>query len=526
MTHTMSKLLRVAAALSIVAAAGCTDLTVEPKSTITDANIFSDPGSYRAFLARIYSGLAVSGQQGAAGQPDIRGIDEGFSQYLRLYWELENLPADEAVIGWGDIGLPELNTGLWAVNNTFVAAMYYRVYFQVMMANEFLRQTTDAKLDERGVTGTLRTEIATYRAEARFLRALSYWHGLDLFGNIPLVTETDALGSNPPAQSQRADVYAYVVSELTAILPDLPADGVANYGRATVSAGNMLLAKLYLNAEVYTGTAAYAQALSAASAVIAGGYSLDNNYTDIFRADNNTSPEIIFPVVQDGQRTQTWGGMTFLVHASCGGGMNAGSYGIDGCWWGLRLRPEAYNRYAAGDGRAAYFYTSGQTGPNVASIGNWFDGFAAPKFQNVTSTGAAGSNPTHVDTDFPMFRLADAYLIYAEANLRGGGGSAGTALGYVNALRQRAYGGTSGDITAGQLTLDFILDERSRELLWEGHRRNDLIRFGRFAGSAYNWSWKGGTLAGAAFASHLNLYPIPANELVANPNLTQNTGYN
>lgn len=518
------KALAIGAAL-MLGAAGCTDLTVEPKSTVTEANVFNDPGSYKAFIARVYAGLAVSGQQGAAGRPDIAGIDEGFSQYVRLLWEAQELPTDEAVLGWGDIGIPELNQQTWGVTNSMVVAMYYRIFFQVGMANEFLRQTSDAKLAERGHTGAgLKAEVATYRAEARFLRALSYWHGIDLFGNIPLLTEADPLGSTPPEQATRSEIYDFVVSELIAIQSELPAPSAATYGRATGPAASMLLAKLYLNAEVYTGTANYSGALTAAQAVIAGPYTLDNNYRDIFLADNHTSPEIIFPVTQDGLRTQTWGGMTFLIHASCGGNMNAALYGIDGCWWGLRLKQQAYSRFGPGDNRAASFHTSGQA-VTVNSIGNFNDGIAAPKYANVTSTGAAGSHGTHVDTDYPMFRLADAYLIYAEAALRGGGGSTAQALTYVNALRQRAYGNANGNITSGQLTLDFILDERSRELLWEGHRRTDLVRFGRFTGGTYLWAWKGGSAAGVSTGAHLNLYPLPANEIIANPNLTQNPGY-
>jgi hypothetical protein len=286
----------------------------------------------------------------------------------------------------------------------------------------------------------------------------------------------------------------------------------------------MLLAKLYLNAGVYTGTPNYAGALTAAQAVIAGPYSLDPNYLHMFQADNNTSPEIVFAIPQDGLKTETWGGVTFLVHASCGGSMSNTLYGIDGCWWGIRLKPQAYNAYGAGDKRASYFYTSGQT-ITVGAVDNFNNGIAAPKFTNVTSTGKPGSHATHVDTDFPMFRLADAYLIYAEAQLRGGGGSAAQALSYVNALRQRAFGGASGNISAPELTLDFILAERGRELLWEAHRRTDLIRYGRFTGSSYVWAWKGGTQAGAATDARYNLFPIPANELSANPNLKQNPGY-
>lgn len=525
MNTTKWKALSLAAAIVMLGAAGCTDTTVEPKSTITETNIFNDAGSYQSFLAKIYAGLAVSGQQGPAGQPDIQGIDEGFSQYLRLLWEAQELPTDEAVIAWNDVGLPEMNTQLWAASNSFVVAMYYRIYFQVGMANEFLRQTTDDKLAARGVSAELKTQIEQYRAEARFLRALSYWHGIDFFGNIPLVTEDSPIGTTPPAQSTRADIYNFIVSELNEIQPQLPQAGPSTYGRATGPAASMLLAELYLNAGVYTGTPDYADALAAAEAVIASpAYSIDPSYDHMFMADNNTSPEIIFAITQDGTRTQTYGGVTFLVHASVGGSMSAPAYGIDGGWYGTRLKPEAYNFYASGDKRAAYFYTSGQT-EDVSTISDFSKGIAAPKFRNVKSTGQPGSNATFVDVDFPVFRLAEAYLIYAEAVLRDGGGSRAQALDYVNQLRERAYGNTSANITDAQLTLPFILAERGRELLWEAHRRTDLIRFGEFTGGDYLWSWKGGTATGTATETFRDLYPLPASELVANPNLTQNPGY-
>jgi hypothetical protein len=500
--------LTVAAALLILGA-GCTDTTELPTSTIGAGEFFNDPSSYRAFLAKIYAGLAVSGQQGPAGNPDISGIDEGFSQYLRLYWEAQELPTDEAVIGWGDVGLPEMNTQLWASSNSFVVAMYYRIAFQVSMANEFLRQTTEEKLTERNASSELKANIQVFRAEARFLRALSYWHGIDMFGNIPLVTEADPVGSatSPPKQSTRQVLYDFVVSELTAIQADLP---------SAVGSGTY--------AEVYTGTPQYAQALAAAQAVIAGPFTLDPSYRHLFQADNNTSPEIIFPVVQDGKRTRTFGGVTFLTHAACGGSMNSADYGFDGCWGGLRLKQQAYKRYAPGDSRAAYFWTDGQT-DSVISISNFNNGIAAPKYENKTSSGKAGSDPTHPDTDFPMFRLGDAYLVYAEAHLRGGGGDRAQALAYVNALRERAYGNTSGDITDTDLTLPFILDERSRELLWEAHRRTDLVRFRVFTGGDYLWSWKGGAPGGTATETFRDLYPLPASELTTNPTLTQNPGY-
>jgi hypothetical protein len=514
------------ACVLLLVTAACEDLTVEPKSTVTSGNIFNDPGSYRAFIAKLYGGLVVTGQSGPDGSPDIQGIDEGFSQYIRGYWQLQELPTDHAIIGWGDIGLPELNTQLWSSSNPFIRAMYSRIYYQVALANQFLRETTDDKLSSRGVSAQLRTEIQQYRAEARFLRALSYWHALDLFGNVPLVDESFDI-TQLPTQAARAEVFNFVDSELTAVRSQLPAARTGEYGRADQAAVDMVRAKLYLNAQVYTGTQRNSDARAAAEAVIAGGYTLDANFRRMFSADNHTSPELIFAIPQDGERTRTWGGLTYLVHAPVGGNMNANDYGIDFAWWGLRLRPETVDRYEGGAGgpdqRTSFFFTNGQQ-KTISNIGDFFHGIAAPKFRNVTSTGQAGSHPTFPDTDFPMFRLADAYLIYAEAVLRGGGGNRPTALNYVNQIRRRAYGSTSGDITDAQLTLDFILDERSRELLWEAHRRQDLVRFGRFSDVGV-WAWKGNIQAGRTTEKFRDLYPIPATELVANPNIKQNTGY-
>ena len=527
MTRKIRTMIVVACAMLV--AASCTDPTVAPKSTVSSANIFSEEASYTAFLARIYAGLAVTGQQGPAGSADISGIDEGFSHYLRLVWQMEELPTDEAAIAWNDQGVQELNTQLWSSSNQFLGAMYYRIYFQVGLANEFLRETTDAKLAARGVSAAMKAKMPSYRAEARFLRALSYWHGIDLFGSIPLVTETDVLGKTPPAQKTRAEVFNYVVQELGDLRGSLPAAGAAQYGRVDQGAASMLLAKLYLNAQVYAGTARYTDAVNELQKVIAGPYQLDNNYLRMFSADNNTSPEFIFAVPQDGKKTQSYGGTTFLVHAGVGGNMDASKYGIDGGWWGLRLKPEVTALFpqnggpGSADRRSAYFFSNGQN-PTMTNLTDFTTGTGGPKYRNVTSTGKPGSDPTFADTDYPMFRLGDAYLMYAEAVLRGGGGSRAQALTYVNLLRERAYGSTAGDISDAQLTLDLILDERARELLWEGHRRTDLVRYGRFT-TVGAWSWKGGTASGKATEGFRDLYPLPASELIANTKLKQNTGY-
>ena len=529
MRRSITKVLAGFAAVLALATIACTDLTVEPQSTVTQANIFSTPGSYQQFLAKLYAGLAVTGQVGPHGNADIRSNDEGFYNYMRNYWVLNELPTDEAVLQWGDNGIQPLNLVQLDGQNPFIGAMYYRIYYQVALTNEFLRQTTTAKLNSRGHTApALQAEVAQYRAEARFLRALSYWHALDMFGpSAPLIDENFPIGATPPPKATGTQIYDFVVAEVTDILGDLPPRNASTYGRATDAAAQMLLAKVYLNANVYTGTAHNTEAMTAINAVIATpGLALNPVFRNNFLADNNTSAEIIFPVTSDGLHTQTWGGTTFLIHASCGGSLDTGPFktanGIDFCWWGLRMKQQAYRRYAAGDtARTSFFGTAGQT-DSVIDPRNFNNGIMAFKFSNRTSAGAVGSHSVHPDTDYPMFRLADAYLMYAEANLRGGGGTIAQAVTYFNQLRGRSFGNTNGNVTTGTLTLDTVLAERSRELLWEGHRRSDLIRFGVYTGGTYNWAWKGGAAGGTSISAGCALFPFPSSELVANPNLTQN----
>ena len=527
MNRTLRTTLVATAALLVGAA--CTDPTVAPKSTINSETVFTEPSAYRALIAKVYAGLAVTGQTGPFGNADIVTNDEGFSQYMRLYWQMQTLPTDDAVIAWGDQALSELNTQMWSSANPFLGAMYYRIYFQVAMANVFLRETSASKLSSRGVSGPLATEIATYRAEARFLRAFSLYHAMDLFGSVPLIDE-DASFTTPPAQATRQQVYDFVVGELTAIRNELPAAGTAEYGRVDRGTVAMLLAKIYMNAGVYTGTTRYAEALTEVNAVIAGAYTIDPNYRRMFSADNETSPELIWSIPQDGIRMKNYGGTTFLVHANVGGPMNNSDYGINGGWWGLRMRQQTRNLFpsigaGAVDGRAAFWVNMNDS--VIVNMTDFQQGTGVPKFTNKTSGGANGSDPEFADTDMPVFRLGDAYLMYAELYARNVAGTVGaTALGYVNALRQRAYGNASGNIGAANLiTTDFVLDERGRELYMEGHRRQDMIRYGIFTGGTRLWTFKGGPAAGASTAAFRDLYPIPASELIANKNLTQNTGY-
>lgn len=505
------------------------DLT--PNYDQTTASVYKDFANYKPVLARLYAGFAISGQQGPAGNPDIAGIDEGFSNYIREYYNMQELTTDESIIAWNDGTVHDLHDMVWNSQNEFIKAMYDRIYYQIAACNEFIRQTTDGQLSSNGITGDNLTQAKHFRAEARFLRALSYWHAIDLFGSVPFVTENDVVGTFFPQQKSRAEIFAYIESELKAIDGDMVDARANEYGRADKAAVYMLLAKLYLNAQVYTGTQRNTDAITYCNKVIAAGYTLEPHYRNLFLADNNNSKEIIFPITFDGLHTTGYGGMTYLVHAAVGGTMNPVDFGINGGWAGVRTTKQYVSLFTDITGntdKRAVFYTDGQN-LEIKDEYAFTDGYAIAKFKNVTSAGKAGSDNTgnFPDTDLPMFRLADVYLMYAEAVLRGGtGGDAGTALNYFNLVRTRAYdGSTAGNINASQLTLQNILDERGRELLFEMHRRTDLIRFGKFTDASYVWAWKGGVMAGKGVESYRNVMPIPSTDLINNPNLKQNTGY-
>ncbi|PWL31344.1 MAG: RagB/SusD family nutrient uptake outer membrane protein [Fluviicola sp. XM-24bin1] len=514
------------AAVLLVGMSSCKkQLNQTPKYGLNSEVVYSDPANYINVLAKIYSGLSVTGIQGPAGNGDISGIDEGFSAYVRVLYNLQELPTDESVCGWNDPGIPEMNRMQWSADNAFVKAMYARIFYQITLCNEFIRESSDEKMTERGFTDAQQEEIRTFRNEARFLRALAYTHAMDLFGNVPFVTEADLVGGGVPEQIQRAALFEYIEGELLDLENLLLDPAQCPYGRASKAAAQFLMAKNYLNAEVYTGLSRASNCLTYCQKVMDWGYyQLDDNYQDIFLADNETSPEIIFPVTFDGMFTQTYGGTTFLINASIGGSMIASQYGTNGGWQGLRTTRPFVEKFpdTTQDSRFL-FYRDGQT-LDITNLGTFTEGYAFPKFRNITSTGNLGSNANagFSDVDFPMMRLADVYLMYMEAALRGAGNT-GTGETLFNQLRERAYGNSSFNITG--VTLDDVLDERARELSWECTRRTDLIRFGRYTEGSYVWPFKGGDVNGVAASSHLNLYPIPTSDIILNPNLAQNPGY-
>ncbi|MEL6393045.1 MAG: RagB/SusD family nutrient uptake outer membrane protein [Bacteroidota bacterium] len=511
----------------LVLAAACTDLELLPQDEASPNTVLSEEANYRPFLARIYAGLAVTGQEGPAGESDITSIDEGFGNYLRQFYQLQELPTETSVIGWGDAGVRDFHEHSWTSDNQFVRAMYYRIFYQVSQANEFLRETTQDRLAARGIRESFWPTVDEFRAEARFLRALSYWHAIDFFGDVIFYTEEDATGSEPPAERSRADVYDFIVRELESIENSLPEPGAQEYGRVDRAAVWMLQAKLYQNAQVYAGRDQQSAAITALEKVLDSDmYQLEEVYQDLFLTDNHTSPEMIWTIPFDGDATQGFGGMTYLTHAPVGGTMDPVDFGINGGWGGIRTTPQMVDLFPGGansvDSRAL-FYTDGQS-LEIPEIAEFSNGYGLPKYRNVSSEGVPGVDGRFADTDFPVFRLADAYLMYAESVVRGGGGTRERAVQLINELLERAYGSSGQNITDADLTLEFILAERGRELYWECHRRTDRIRFEEFSENGV-WSWKGGTPEGSTSEVFRDLYPIPASELLANPNLSQNTGY-
>lgn len=483
----------------------------------TGENVLTDAESYKQLLAKCYAGLILGGQTAVDSDQDISSINGGFSSYLRLLWNHQELTTDEAICAWNDGNLRDLHDQDWDSSNEFVTAMYYRITLQITYCNNLIKLTSG------------KSEYKTFSDEAKALRALSYYHMLDMFGRGPFVTEEDEIGSFFfPEMATQEKLFKYIEDELTNIESEL-ADPMTNeYGRADKGLAWAILAKMYLNAEVYIGVPKYTEAITYCNKIINGGYSIESDYANLFLADNHLrTNEIIFPIISDGNSTQTWGGMTFILHSTVGGDMPASESGIDGGWGGNRTTKSFVNLFpdVTGTDKRGMFYTEGQN-LEIEDIFNFRDGYALRKFKNITSTGAVGSNLSFPDTDFPLYRLGDIYLMYAEAVLRGGaGGNMTTATGYINELRERAYGDTSGKITEADLSLDFILDERGRELYWECHRRTDLVRFGKLTGGDYSWPWKGAVAEGKNTDTKYNVFPIPSSDINANPNLSNISGY-
>ncbi len=613
------------------------DLDQDPTDPdlFTELDVFANADEAKQALAKLYASLALTGQQGPAGDADIQGIDEGFSQFTRMLFYLNEITTDHAVVGWTDPGLPDLHGQYWSASNDFTEGMYFRLAQEVSFCNSFIENASNLQGEE----------IETFIAEARFLRAYAYYNLMDFYANIPIVTQ---ISTDLPVQNTREELFNFVETELLEIQDLLEPANSNEYGRVDQVAAWALLSRLYLNAEVWTGTPKYNEAVTFSENVINSGYQINMNdangngtaYDELFLADNDTNGsqnEFIFVLNFDGLNSQTYGGSTFLLHAATGGSMDIEALGINGGWGGLRVTSKLVEKFAsnaidvatlnsalggtlsdwglvgdatenswngpdmemyetatdvfelyaelsdgffkfrfnedwgnnygdnddpldgtieAGGGnipvaagvyhvtlnlndgtytvdlveptsdKRGMFHTDGQS-LEIENIPPFNQGYAATKFKNVDSNGNIGNDTSgnFVDTDLAMIRLAEIYLNYAEATLRGGAGDMQLAVTKINELRTRAYGSDAGNISAADLTLDFVLDERSRELYWEGQRRTDLVRYNYFTTGDYLWPFKGNQPNGVPVEDFRNIFPIPSSTIAVNPNLNQNTGY-
>ncbi len=533
-------LLIVAISIMIAGFASCTDdlntIPLDEKELVSEVVFGNEIKPYQELLAKIYAGLAISGNSGGDGDPDVAGVDGGSqASFLRGLWNLQQLPTDEAHCAWNDVGIPDLNYNTWTSNNVFIKGFYYRLYYQINLANALLRETTEDILNSRGVSASDQAEIVHYRAEARFHRALAYYYLLDMFRNVPFVNEESPVGSTLPPQIMATDLFDYIEKELLACEADMldPFVGYnsTHYGRAHKAANWSLLSRLYLNAEIYTGVNKYTESITYSKKVIDLSYELEPVYANLFKADNNNSNEIIFPIRYEGEDTQTWGGMTFLLSAMQPSELHDEINAV-GAWQGNRATSALLKTFEREykhetDTRFSMLrldYTDNVEIVDPSVFNN--NGIPVVKYSNRNSDGTLP--PSNIAyTDFPLFRLGEIYLNYAEAVLRGGsGGDNATALQLVNNLRKRGYNGDSAaTLTAGELDLDYILDERGREFFYEGQRRTDLVRYNKLSGSSYIWPWKGSVSEGRSIGEYLNIFPIPADDIGANENLQQNTGY-
>jgi len=486
---------------------------IDPNANTAD-KILVDDASLDAYISGVYLGFATSGYYGPNGGASISGLDGGASQYIRGLYHLNELTTDESVCGWNDQTIKNFHYMNWTTDDTFIYAFYSRILMQVSVANEFIREAQAIKFNSANKD--------RYIDEARILRAIAYYHAIDNFGNVPFADETAIVGE-VPLQKPRAQLFAWLENELKEVINNkrLP-EGPMTNGHVGLGAAKFLLAKLYLNAEVYTGTAKWKECSDVLKDLMDDGYKLHTTsagvypaYQELFLADNDKlGEEIIFAVQQDGLNTQSYGVTNYIIFASTGGEMDVTKVGISSGWGGLRTTPEFYDKFDGKDARNL-FYTSTQK-KSIDDIGDFTNGYAFMKFLNINSDGTPGKEAGFVDTDFPMMRYADVLLMAAECELRGGVSCDGVAS--FNAVRSRA------GLDPIELNLNNLLDERGRELYQECWRRNDLIRFGKYI-AGYNWQWKGNVKEGQDIESYRTLFPIPASDLSANSNLVQNEGY-
>lgn len=546
MKRNMKHIAWIAAGASMLFTACIGDLDtlpLNPSDSTSETVYGADESGYIAGLTKLYFNF-VSNET-----TDLQVSDAGASELVRAFWTVQEVTSDACKCAWeNDAWVRAMNTNTWSdADNDATYAVYVRTLQGIAYTNEYLRQTASDRLSDRGVSSELAAKIQGFRAEARFLRAYFYWMALDVFGDVPFTTENSPFGGGVnPKQASRKDVFDYCISELTALAADdspMPA-ARSNYPCADKGAVLGLLARMYLNAEVYTGTPMWQEAKDACEDIFTMGYSLCPEYADLFRGDNGENPEalneVLFGISYDAEQTQSYGGTSYLTLAAIAATDVSSTQMINGVnngWGGIRVPYEYVEKYfnvrnadySAGtydvnDKRGRMFYIKGRSESMDGALYVFLNGWSCLKFNNIPhnmdqdSYLATAASKAYSDIDFPMIRLGEIYLIYAEAcmNL----GQANTALPKVQDLAARA-----GVTAPTSITQEWLIEERARELMWEGHRRTDLIRYGKFTSSSFLWTYKGGSFSGQGFDDHMKIFAIPASELASNPELHQNPGY-
>lgn len=542
------------------------DLDLQPN----DPNLVnpSDPNFKANSLAMCYSGIAVSGISGA-GSSYVSGLDPGTSAYLRLIFTLNEFCSDELLWIWPDAGVVDITSCTWGINNGLLEGAYYRLLGHIAICNQYLANTA----------GDTDAETQQMRAEARVLRAYSYYNMLDLFGQSSFITEEAAVGESP-VQLSRKELYDWLEQELVDIVDNKLISETPVYGRVGLDGAEGLLARLYLNAEVYSGTGAWEKCQQRCENIIerhkGGGFEgsgLANHYLYLFARDNDAympggskkdENEILFGIAYDDTMTQSYGGPTFIIASTISNThyIPRQNYGCSGEWSCIRGCQEMAERFygisdadvrddlwlrgylPAGSNGSESWDAEDYSDRFVDFTGAWATtgGNAIIKFTGRTRNAAEDGGwdmtlnadgtytcgfpaTTFGSTDQPIIRLADIYLMYSECYVNGNTGDRQKALDYINLVRRRA-GAPSYGFT--DLTKKGIMDERSRELYLESTRRTDLIRNGMFVGPSQTvWQYKGSinNNAGTRIDERNALYPIPYAVIAAQPEFKQNPGY-
>ncbi len=537
----------VAAGLATASVSSCLGdldtIPLNPQDTTSETAYGADEAGYIQGLTKLYFQFISNDTR------DLKISDGGASELIRAFWSTQETTTDEAKCAWeNDAWVRALNTNTWTeAQNDAVYAVYVRTLQGIAYINEYLRQTEPDRLEKRGVSDEVAAKIAGFRAEARFLRAYFYWMALDTFGDVPFTTEKSPFGGGyNPNQAPRADVFNFCINELRELAADDSAMPAArsNYPRADKGAVNGLLARMCLNAEVYTGNQMWQEAKQACETIFGMGYDLAPTYAELFRGDNGENPdalkEIIFAASYDAERSQSYGGTSYLTLAAIAAtDVSAASMpnGVNNGWAGIRTPFEFVQKYFNArnadyttgtydctDERGKMFYIKGRKESMDNALYVFLNGWSCLKFNNIphdeTDEGYLETSTikAYSDIDMPLIRLGEIYLIYTEAcmNL----GQLNTAKPYVEKLAKRA-----GVSAPEVIDADFLIAERARELMWEGHRRTDLIRYGKFHSADFLWTYKGGSFHGQAFADYMDIFAIPLTELASNTDLHQNPGY-